>query len=71
MCSFWQNPLIGLAMKSSKATIVSSFLLIFLTQGTVGDFTLADKAIVPVVCMGISLVFAFLSLWGAQTRDLN
>ncbi|MCI8851945.1 MAG: ABC transporter permease [Lachnospiraceae bacterium] len=62
---------IGLAMKSSKATIVSSFLLIFLTQGTVGDFTLADKAIVPVVCMGISLVFAFLSLWGAQTRDLN
>ena len=29
---------IGMAMKSSKATIVSSFLLIFLTQANVGDF---------------------------------
>src|SRR5699024_12418908 len=42
---------VGMAMKSSKATIVSSFLLIFLTQANVGDFSLSDHAILPAVLM--------------------
>ena len=62
---------IGIAMKSSKATIVSSFLLIFLTQANVGDFSLADNAILPVVLMVLSLIFAFLSIYNVETKDLN
>ena len=62
---------IGMAMKSSKATIVSSFLLIFLTQANVGDFSLADNAILPVVLMVLSLIFAFLSIYNVETKDLT
>ena len=62
---------IGMAMKSSKATIVSSFLLIFLTQDNVGDFSLADNAILPAVLMILSLIFAFLSIYNVETKDLN
>lgn len=62
---------IGMAMKSSKATIISSFLLIFLTQANVGDFSLADNAILPVVLMVLSLIFAFLSIYNVETKDLN
>ncbi|MDE7318687.1 MAG: ABC transporter permease [Lachnospiraceae bacterium] len=60
---------IGLAMKSSKATIVASFLLILLTQANIGDLTMADNAVFPVVLTLISLVFAFLSIHGAETKD--
>lgn len=61
---------VGMAMKSSKATIVTSFLLIFLTQANVGDFTLADNTVFPVVLTLISLAFAVLSICNAETRDL-
>ena len=57
-------------MKSSKAVIVFSFLLIVLTQANVGDFTLRDQVVFPVVLMGVSLVFAFLSVMGVEKRDL-
>ena len=60
----------GLAMKSSKAVIVTSFLLVFLTQANVGDFTLADNAVFPVILTLISLLFAFLSVCGAEKKDL-
>lgn len=61
---------IGLAMKSSKATIISSFLLIFLTQANIGDFTLKDNLAFPVILTGISVVFAVLSVCHAETKDL-
>ena len=61
---------IGLAMKSSKATVISSFLLIFLTQANVGDLTLADNAVFPFVLTIISLIFAVLSVAGVEKRDL-
>lgn len=62
---------IGMAMKSSKAAIVSSFLLIFLTQANVGDFSLSDNVILPVALMILSLIFAFLSIHNVETKDLN
>lgn len=62
---------IGMAMKSSKATIVSSFLLIFFTQASVGDFSFANNAILPTVLTVLSLVFAFLSISNIETKDLN
>lgn len=62
---------IGMAMKSSKATIISSFLLILLTQANVGDLTLANNAVVPLILTMVSLLFAFLSIRQAETKDLN
>ena len=61
---------IGMAMKSSKATIISSFLLIILTQANIGDFTMANNAIFPVILTLISLIFAFLSIQGVENKDL-
>lgn len=61
---------VGMAMKSSKATIITSFLLIFLTQANVGDFTLADNAIFPIILTVISLGFAILSVYNAEDKDL-
>lgn len=61
---------VGMAMKSSKATIITSFLLIFLTQANVGDFTLADNAIFPIILTSISLGFAVLSVYNAESKDL-
>lgn len=62
---------IGMAMKSSKATIISSFLLIMLTQANIGDRTLTNNAVVPFTLTMVSLLFAFLSIWHVETKDLN
>lgn len=62
---------IGLAMRSSKATIISSFLLIFLTQANIGDLTMADSTVFPVVLTLLSLIFAVLSVAGAEKKDLT
>lgn len=61
---------IGLALNSSKATIIASFLLIFLTQANIGDFTMAKSAVFPFVLTLISLVFAVLSVYKVETKDL-
>ncbi len=61
---------IGTVMKSSKATIISSFLLIILTQANIGDLTMADNAVFPVILMFVSLIFAFFSIRGVETKDL-
>ncbi len=61
---------IGLAMKSSKATIICSFLLIILTQANIGDLTMADNAVFPLILTVVSLIFAFLSVAGVEKKDL-
>lgn len=61
---------VGMSMKSSKATIITSFLLVFLTQGSIGDFSLAGNRIFPAVLMAVSAVFAVLSICNAETKDL-
>lgn len=62
---------VGLAMKSSKATIVASFVLIFFTQANVGDLSLAGNAVLPVLLTAVSFVFAMLSVCGAERKDLR
>ncbi len=62
---------VGMAMKSSKATIITSFLLIFLTQANIGDLTMADNTVFPVILTIVSLAFAFLSVCRAETKDLT
>lgn len=61
---------VGMALKSSKAAIITSFLLIFLTQANVGDFTMANNAVLPVILTIISLGFAVLSIANVQSKDL-
>lgn len=61
---------VGMAMKSSKATIITSFLLIFLTQANIGDFTLSDQAAFPVLLTALSFGFAVLSICNAERKDL-
>ncbi len=60
----------GLALKSARAVIVVSFLLILLTQANIGDFTMSGNSVFPLVLTGVSLVFAFLSVYRAETKDL-
>lgn len=61
---------VGMIKKSSKTTIVTSFLLIFLTQANVGDLTLRDNAIFPIFLTALSLLFAVLSIYNAEKNDL-
>lgn len=61
---------VGMAVKSSKAAIITSFLLIFLTQANVGNFTMADNTVFPVVLTVVSLGFAILSIYNVENNDL-
>lgn len=61
---------VGMALKSSKATIVTSFLLIFLTQANIGDFTMAGNAVFPIILTAISLLFAALPIVNVESKDL-
>ncbi len=61
---------VGMAMKSSKATIITSFLLVFLTQGSIGDFSLAGSRIFSAVLLAVSAAFAMLSICNAEKKDL-
>lgn len=62
--------LVGKVLKSSKATIVSSFLLLFLLNGTIGDFTLANNMIFLTILLLLSIISAFLFVLGAESRDV-
>ena len=61
---------VGMTMKSSKAAIVTSFFLIFLTQANVGDFTMAGNAVFPLVLTILSLGFAILLICNVDNKDL-
>lgn len=61
---------VGMKMKSPKAVIVVSVMLMFLTQGNVGDLTLRGNVVFPAGLMIISAGSAFLSVWGVEKRDL-
>ena len=60
----------GMAVKSSKTVIITSFLLIFLTQTNIGDFTMADNAVFPLVLTAVSFGFAVLSICNVENKDL-
>ena len=61
---------VGLIMKSPKAAIVTSFILIFLTQASIGDFSLAGNLVLPVILTVVSFTFAVLSIMNAEKKDL-
>lgn len=61
---------IGQALKSTTAVLITAFLLIFLTQANIGDFTLAHNRVFPIILTLVSLLFAVLSVRHVEERDL-
>ena len=60
----------GMIAKSSKVTVISSFLLIILMQGNVGGATLKDNLAVPIVLMAISVLAAILIVQRVEKKDV-
>ena len=60
----------GMIAKSSKATVISSFLLIILMQGNVGGATLKDNLAVPIVLLAISVLAAILMVQRVEKKDV-
>lgn len=56
--------------RSAKATIVASLLLLVLMNGTVGPFSLADNAAVPLVLSAAGVICAAATLAGIDRRDV-
>lgn len=61
---------VGLVVKSSKAAIVASFLLVILMQGNIGGVSLSDNVLLPVILTVVSLIFALLSVLNIETKDI-
>lgn len=53
---------IGMKMKSSKATNIASFILIFLIQANIGDFSLAVNVVFSAILTAVSFAFAVRSV---------
>lgn len=62
--------LIGLKMKSTKATIITSVILVCLTQGNIGTYTLKDNVVFYIILLALSFVSVFLTIYNAETNDV-
>lgn len=62
--------LIGLKMKSSKATIITGVIIVCLTQGNIGSYTLLGSIPFYALLLMISAVSVFLTLYKLETRDV-
>lgn len=60
----------GLLMKSAKATVITSFLLIILMQGNIGSLSMANSVVLPAVLVVFSLLFAWLSVHRIEEKDV-
>lgn len=62
--------LIGMKMKSSKATIIASVIIVCLTQGNIGTYTLKGNVSFYAVLLALSAVCVFLTIYNAETKDV-
>lgn len=62
---------LGLVRNSSKTTIVSSFLLVVLIQGNLGDLTLKDNTYFTIGLLIAVVIFIYLSLKNIELKDIN
>lgn len=67
--SFLSLP-IGLAAGSSKAAIVAAVVIVCLTQGQIGDYTLANHMGFYMVLLALSAAAVFFTLYGVEKRDV-
>lgn len=61
----------GKLMKSSRAVIITSFLLFSVMNGNIGDLTLRANTILPVFLFGVSLICGFLTMHNVEKEDVN
>lgn len=61
---------VGLMMKSSKAVIITSVLLMFVTQGSIGELTLSHSGGFFAVLLIVSILCMALSLCTVEKRDV-
>ena len=61
---------VGLKMKSSKATIVSSVVIVCFTQGNIGSATLVNNISFFVILFAAAIVSAYLSVYNVEKKDL-
>lgn len=62
--------LVGIRMKSSKATIVSSVILVCLTQGNIGAYTLVNNFIFYIILFILSIISIFLIIYRIDKVDI-
>lgn len=62
--------LIGLKMKSSKATIITSVIISCFTQGNIGEYTLFNNVLFYSVLLILSFVSIFLSIHNVENEDV-
>ncbi|MDE7324611.1 MAG: ABC transporter permease [Lachnospiraceae bacterium] len=61
---------IGLKMKSSKAAIVASVIIVCFTQGNIGAATLVNNIPFYAILFVAAAVSVYLSVYNAETKDL-
>lgn len=61
---------VGMKMKSSKAAIVASVIIVCLTQGGIGSVTLANNMTFYAILSAAAVVSVWLSVWRVETRDV-
>lgn len=62
--------LIGLKLKSSKATIIAGVIIVCFTQGNIGAYTLADNICFHLTLLFLSAISVFLTLYKLESRDV-
>lgn len=62
--------LIGVYMKSSKATIITSVILVCLTQGNIGAFTLMDNLYFYLILVGLTIASVIVLFYNIETKDI-
>lgn len=61
---------VGMRMKSSKAAIVAACIVMLLTQGNIGSYTLVHNLPFYLGMVVLSAVSVFLCVHGVETRDV-
>ena len=62
--------LIGLKMKSSKATIIAGVIIVCFTQGNIGAYSLIGSIPFYITLLIISAISVILTLYKLETRDV-
>lgn len=62
--------LIGMKMRSSKATVVASIVIICFTQGNIGEFTLVNSVPFYLVLFVLAIVSVFLAIYHVEKKDV-
>lgn len=62
--------LVGLHVRSSKATIVTSVILVCFTQGNIGAYSLADSVPFYMILLLLSIISVFLTVYRVEVKDV-